>query len=728
MSNDEVLREALIDLAKAREKESELRLESESMIEGVRVLIEPTDSESMFANLLEVMRGVLQFEHACVLIGKPDGVWEPIASTSTLLADSHWRSGVRFERILAGNPAAYFDVSEIPEWQQQPACILEHVASALHSQLRSGENPAMLVCTHHQRSHFTVDHLNLVKRFSPLAAQALMNADAREVQFRQHLLEEERSAIQEANRLLQKARDDALSANRAKSDFLATMSHEIRTPMNAVLGILGLLKDTSLTPEQKHMVKTGRESGELLLTVINDILDFSKMEAGRLELEYSHFDLHHLFSQGIELLRNQADQKGLHLGLTLAENCPQFAKGDPSRLRQIIFNLINNAIKFTDRGQVQVKVSGGAFTENDFELYCEVADSGIGIPQDQQASLFEEFTQADQSHSRSHEGTGLGLAICKRLVSLMGGSIDCSSHADTGSTFFFTVQMETVPDKDKCLLTSDRANALPLRPRIGARILLVEDSTANQMVMKSILEHSGLNVDVAGNGKEALILVSELVYDIILMDISMPEMDGMEATRKIRQLPGKKGDTPIIALTAHALPGDKERFLASGMDDYLTKPVDVRATLNCIARWIGEEPGELPLTDASQLPVSDDDPDLDGLRYVDEGVLLQLAKDTSPDVVPELIAFYIPDARRRVGLIESAIKDQDIEVLEFEAHTLGSSSAAHGNRSLHTLSRQIEHYCQDGNREQAFSLALRLPDIAFASFSQLEERSAQGFD
>ena len=524
---------------------------------------------------------------------------------------------------------------------------------------------------------------------------------------------------------LSQARQDAEAANQAKSRFLAAMSHEIRTPMNAVLGIFGLLRDAPLTNHQQRLVQTGRESGELLLSIINDILDFSKMEAGKLQLEHSGFDLHRLFALTVELLRSQAEHKGLSLILFLDHDLPRYAKGDPDRLRQILLNLVNNAVKFTSSGHINIRVSADSPDDERVSLHCSVEDSGIGIPEGLHASLFEEFSMADQSHSRSYEGTGLGLAICKRLVTLMQGSIDFSSKQGIGSTFNFTVELKTATGEEvENLSNQDESGQFP---DSKTRILLAEDNPANQMVIKSILEYNGLKaVDIVANGREALEAIRSLPYDIILMDISMPEMDGMETTREIRQLPGAAAQTPIVALTAHALAGDRERFIAAGMNDYLTKPIDRVAMLRCIARWTDgaenrrKEPPDAVVDSDTELADNQDE-------YVDEAVLQQLVRDTAPDITVTLLHGYIDDARRLVTQIEQALAEGDMEQLEFASHTLGSSAGAHGNIRLHKLARNIEHHCREADHEQALSLAGSLPTLAMESFGLLEQRAEKGF-
>ncbi|MGD9355383.1 MAG: PAS domain S-box protein, partial [Chromatiales bacterium] len=322
-------------------------------------------------------------------------------------------------------------------------------------------------------------------------------------------------------------------ANIAKGRFLATMSHEIRTPMNGLLGILDLLRHSRLDEQQQQLVRTGLESGEILLNIINDILDYSKMEAGKLQLESQTFELQDTLLHAVELLQPQAEIRGNTLGLDIHNHLPDYVSGDSSRLRQVLLNLISNAIKFTSDGEITVTACGHMQEDGQFIFECSVRDTGSGIRDDAQVTLFDEFTMVDQTHSRTQEGTGLGLAICKQLVQLMGGTIGFTSKMNLGSTFTFRIPLKIAEGQ---AVTAMESPALGIAPRRDTRVLLAEDNVANQAVMKAILGNAGLDVTVVNNGKMVIEQLTKERYDIILMDISMPEMDGLEATGRIRQL------------------------------------------------------------------------------------------------------------------------------------------------------------------------------------------------
>ena len=375
---------------------------------------------------------------------------------------------------------------------------------------------------------------------------------------------------------LRAARDQAVQASEFKSQFLANMSHEIRTPMNGVLGLAHLLLEMEGDPEKRNYLLALRDSGQNLLAIINDILDFSKVEAGRLELEEIEFDLPQVVATAVSLFKSQAMGKGLALELDVPATLPRWVRGDPVRLRQILTNLINNAVKFTDAGRVSVQVAAAAGGRFRFE----VSDTGIGIDPAYHDRLLDPFRQADSSTTRRFGGTGLGIPICRQLVALMDGTFDYVSEPGKGSMFWFEIPLSVGSREPAQAILNrsdreypDRANHAEAAARPGTKILLVEDNAVNRLVAKAMLERLGYQVDVAETGVEAVEAAREESYAFILMDCLMPVMDGYEATARIRKMEGPAARTPIIALTALAMTGDKEKCLAAGMDDYLSKPL-----------------------------------------------------------------------------------------------------------------------------------------------------------
>ena len=532
-------------------------------------------------------------------------------------------------------------------------------------------------------------------------------------------LEEERAITQEQLKLEKLKSDqlalEAVKSNEIKSQFLANMSHEIRTPMNGILGFLNLIQQGSYNSKEElnDYVSSAKASGESLLGLLNDILDFSKIEAGKFELEETNFNLNHVIKEAVSTVITRANEKGLRINVDIDFSTPLNLLGDASRLRQIIINLLSNAVKFTETGEIKIGITSERMEEHKIKLNAFVKDSGIGIPAEKKRLLFEPFSQLDGTHSRKFGGTGLGLAITKQLVQMMNGEINVESEENNGSTFSFNIilgvqkklsfitalktkQTKSISAEHKEISVPDSKMEVNIseeelkRARGEYQIILAEDNPVNQKVALKIISDAGFNIEAVENGLEALKAVQLKEYDLILMDIQMPEMDGFTATQKIRELPGNVSRTPIIAMTAHALLGDREKCIEAGMNDYVSKPIKPKGLINLLDTWLKVNmKEELPVREIEEV-----------VQIFDKEHFSSVSMDNE-EFQKELLQTYISDINLRIAKLDDYIRNDKMNLIVNESHAIKGASYSIGAKLMGDEAKEIETNAKAGDNTKA---------------------------
>ena len=554
-----------------------------------------------------------------------------------------------------------------------------------------------------------------------VTADKLAEIDAEE---NRRIIEARVRELEQTRDELASARDAAQAASKTKSRFLAMMSHEIRTPMNGILGTLHMLEDTQLDGDQKRIVDTARASGENLRTILNDILDLSKMEAGRLELEEVAFGFVSSIEGACRFWQPLADQKGLALNVRIDESVPEQVKGDSARIRQIVNNLVSNAIKFTFKGEITVRVDvereHPSAVDGRTSVIIEVQDTGVGIPRNKQRLLFREFSQLGEPGASGASGTGLGLAISRQLATLMDGSMGVTSAEGVGSCFWLRLPLQAVESESA---RQGRSHLVPLSQVFGRRprVLLAEDVPTNQMIAEHMVTNFDCSVEIAANGLFALEAVSERPFDIVLMDVSMPEMDGVEATRRIRARSDHVAKIPIVGVTAYAMEEDRARFVAAGMDAFVAKPLERDALHAAMAAMLAPSG-----PDKEDTMTTADEPQASS-EIVDSSVLEEFAKALGAEQMDELLDKLDEDLRCASERTSAGAAARDADELASAVHAIKGLSGTLGAHALADVAKDMEQSARNGDVDGALARHDDLQRILSATlvhFAALREGSA----